>query len=42
MKDDPIPLMLYLYNEHNGYYTHECSIEWKGQVVPDEIIEFPL
>ena len=42
LKDDPHPLKLYLYNNHNGYYTHCCSIEWKGQVVPDENITFEL
>ena len=42
LKDDPDPLMLYLYNQHNGYYPHDCSIEWKGQVVPDENLLFCL
>ena len=42
LKDDPDPLMLYLYNQHNGYYCHGCSIEWKGQVVPDENLLFRL
>lgn len=42
LKDDPDPLMLYLYNQHNGYYPHGCSIEWKGQVVPDENQMFEL
>ena len=42
LKDDPDPLMLYLYNQHNGYYPHGCSIEWKGQVVPDENLLFSL
>ena len=42
LKDDSDPLMLYVYNQHNGYYPHDCSIEWKGQVVPDENLLFSL
>jgi len=42
LKDDTDPLRLYLYNQHNGYYPHGCSIEWKGQVVPDENLLFSL
>lgn len=29
-KFDPVPLILCLYNEHNGYYTHECCIQSKN------------
>lgn len=42
LKDDPDPLMLYVYNEHNGYYEHECHFEWKGQVIPDENLLFDM
>jgi len=42
MKEDPLPLMLYLYNDHNGFYSHDCTIEWKGQCVPDESFSFSL
>ena len=42
LKDDPDPLMLYVYNEHNGAYDHECQFEWKGQVTPDENMIFDM
>ncbi len=42
LKDDLDPLKLYVYNEHNGGYEHECHFEWKGQVIPDENLIFDM
>lgn len=41
-KDDPIPLMIYVYNQHNGYYHHSCCFDIKKQVIPDVNLLFRL
>lgn len=41
-KNDKEPLMLYLYNYHNGYYQHGCSIEWKNQIIPNKRETFTI
>lgn len=37
------PLIIYLYNCHNGYYSHNCCIKWKNiEGIPDNNISFSL